>query len=91
MEEREEGEERRKKMRKCGSLSIPRNSIYSLKISSPLKKDGAAVESSREMGGRRPKMMEEKGGKGMAPQGAVRGHLKRVRGMGKVEELRMTP
>ena len=34
-------------------------------------------------------MMEEKGGKGMAPQGAVRGHLKRVRGMGKVEQHRM--
>ena len=36
-------------------------------------------------------MMEEKGGKGMAPQGAVRGHLKRVRGVGKDEKHRMAP
>ena len=36
-------------------------------------------------------MMEEKGGKGMAPQGAVRGHLKRVRGVGKDEQHRMAP
>ena len=36
-------------------------------------------------------MMEEKGGKGMAPQGTILGHLKKVRGVGEVEELRMTP
>ena len=62
-----------------------------LKIFSPLKKDGSAEECDREGGRGRPLVMEESGGKGMAPQGNVLGHLKKVRGVGEVEGHRMAP